>query len=109
MTRTPYLYHWTHDGHYETIRSQGLLTARATGPQPVVWLCSPGRIAWALDHAVRRHEWPMYRMMCFCVRTAGLTIVRTGRRGIYLCRTDIPPSAIAASRHVQAAEFEDLT
>ena len=50
------LFHVTPARSVPGIKRRGLLTAKATGTLPAVWLVTPGSIGWAQEHVRVEHR-----------------------------------------------------
>ena len=87
------LYHVTPARSLRLILREGLKTARASGPRPVIWLCDERRLRWIIDHVARCKRRDPDSMRVVRVACDPDAITRE-RAGIYMSSRDIPPRRI---------------
>lgn len=90
MRKPKYLYHWTHRRNLACIMRQGLLASKARGKLNAVWLCESSRLGWALSHVAMGHDWSADELVCLRISTRRLKITRSGFKGAYTVRGDVP-------------------
>jgi hypothetical protein len=83
-----------------SILRSGLLPAMAKGKLKVVWMHTPARTDWAVDHVAARHQ-----VESVAVLTLSLprSFVRRNRRGVWISAEPVSPSQIVSVRLPQFA------
>jgi hypothetical protein len=92
------LRHATPTRNLRSIRRRGLLTAKAQGQQPVVWLHAANRSAWAVLHTRKRHTSNHVVIVEVSVPRSWLTPSRTG---LWFCARDIAPGRLGPTVAVE--------
>ena len=88
------LYHVTPARNVPGIRRRGLLTAKATGRLPAVWLVTPGAVGWAKEHVRAKHRAGRVAVLSLDVPRSKL---RRKWRGVWYSLSDLPaPGRVAA-------------
>ena len=85
--------HATPVRNLRSIRSHGLLAARALGKRPAVWLHTAERSAWAALHTVRRHRCRAEAVAILILDLPRSWLTRS-RRGLWYSLRDVPPARI---------------
>ncbi len=88
--------HATLSTNLPSILEQGLLTSKATGAKPVVWLGSPSKMAWACLHIQGRHN-ALPTQTCVLEVDIPRTWVRKhggSQKGLWFTDRDVPPLRI---------------
>lgn len=87
-------YHATIRTVLRSIRKGGLQRRRAKQRRKAVWLVSPDRIGWALEHAQRRHGVRPDAVVLLEVDIPADWLRGYRHRGLYYCPCDVPPEMI---------------
>lgn len=88
------LRHTTHRDNMASIDARGLLTAKATGRLKAIWLHTPGRSLWAMEHVARRHRWRLTDLVTIEVDVPRSLLRRSGGKGLWNCVYDVPPERL---------------
>lgn len=78
------------------IHANGLLPWLAKGKLKAIWLLTPRRTSWAVEHIARRHKVAVADVVVFDVLVPRAQL-RRRRRGIWTCDVRILPDAITAT------------
>lgn len=112
MSKPKVLFHWTHVDNLPSIGTIGLDPSKATGPLPIVWAVTPGRVDWSADHISDRHQWAQNLLVLLRIDATANEWNRTAWTGVFTCPTIILPQHIMmiSSRSVAmpVADFASL-
>ena len=92
------LRHATPTRNIASIRKRGLLTCKSQCKQPVVWLHSPSRSAWAVLHVMKRHGCTKATVVEVYIPRSWLTRSRTG---LWYTKRDVPATHIGTTIPVE--------
>jgi hypothetical protein len=96
------LFHATPRRNLASILKRGLLTAKAKGKLPLVWLHSASRRDWAVLHTEKRHG--TKNVVILSVDVPRQTLGRAGR-GLWFTSIDVPSARLT----VEDSDDEDET
>lgn len=83
------LYHVSPERNFMSIHGRGLLVRKAQGKMRAIWLATRDMLDWAIGH-VAQHQDADLKFINIWQVVVATSYLRKHRKGIYLCRADVP-------------------